>query len=134
MTWSDLSIAGQNESGFRLEIAAGASGPWNLAVDAATDATAAAAGSIAPATQRPRHSLVDIAAANYLALTFRRRMGASVVAEATGDLAGGPWLDDPVQLGAPTDNGDGTGTVTFRDRVPMDGSPRRFMRVRVTTP
>jgi hypothetical protein len=206
MTWSDLSIAGQNESGFRLEIAAGASGPWDLAADAATDATAAAAGSIAPATtrwlrvrslfsdgtgslptdpvsamtwslfqqwkndtlgnfaaadladddndglvtlleyglgtnplanssaQRPRHSLANIAGANYLTLTFRRRMGVSVVAEATGDLAGGPWLDDPVQLGAPTDNGDGTETVTFRDRVPMDGSPCRFMRVRVTDP
>lgn len=206
MTWSDLSIAGQNESGFRLEIAPGAGGPWNLVVDAATDATAAIAGSIAPATtrwlrarslfpdgtdslptdpvsattwslfqqwkhdtignvaaadladddhdglvtlleyglgmnpmadssaQRPGHTLVSIAGANYLALTFRRRMGASVVAESTGDLAAGPWLADSVQVGVPADNGDGTETVTFRDRVAMDGAPRRFMRVRVTNP
>jgi hypothetical protein len=87
--------------------------------------------------QRPAQGIVNVAGTNYLALTFRRRTGASGVstlAEATSDLITSPWLPDPVQFGTSADNGDGTETVTFRDIIPLGSAPARFLRLRVTVP
>lgn len=84
--------------------------------------------------QRPVQSVVNIAGADFLALTFRRRIGASVVVEATSDLAGGSWQTTPVQFGTPANNGDGTETVTFRDTIPVGSVPSRSMRLRATAP
>lgn len=208
-TWSDLSIAGQNESGFRLEVAATASGPWNLAANTAADATTASATALAVAStrwlrvrslfsngddslptdpisattwslfqqwksdtlgnfnapdfadddgdslvslmeyglatnplanshaQQPARGLTSIGGVDYLTLSFRRRPGASgvsYVVEATSDLVLGPWLAQPIPLGVPMDNGDGTENVTFRDIIPIGGAACRFLRLRVTAP
>jgi hypothetical protein len=35
-------------------------------------------------------------------------------------------------VGAPSDNGDGTDLVTFRDTVPLSTANRRFIRLVVT--
>ena len=85
--------------------------------------------------QRPVQSVINVAGSDYLALTFRRRTGANgvtVVVESTSDLATGIWLADAVQFGTPTDNGDGTETVTFRDIVPLGSVLSRFLRIRAT--
>lgn len=85
----------------------------------------------------PTQSLVNVNSASYLALTFRRRVGSSgldYIVEATGDLLNGPWLPEPVQYGVPVDNGDSTETVTFRDIVPIDSAPSRFLRLHITLP
>ncbi len=82
----------------------------------------------------PAQSLVNVSGADYLALTFRRRIGASVSVEATGDLINGLWLATPVLHGAPADNGDGTETVTFRDTVAVGSAPARFIRLRAISP
>lgn len=89
------------------------------------------------ASRPPSQSLVKVSNSDYLALTFRRRIGASglnYIVEATGDLVNGPWLPDPVQFATPVDNGDGTETVTFRDIVPTGSTPSRFLRLRLTLP
>lgn len=207
--WSDVSGTAQNESAFRLEIAASAAGPWSLVADAAADATSANAASLPPASMRwlrvrslfsdgddslptdpisattwslfqqwksdtlgdfaapdladddhdglvtlleyglgadllggsqaqlPAHGIASVAGENYLTITFRRRAGLSGVThivESTGNLLTGPWLAEPVQLGLPTDNGDGTETVTFRDIVALTGASTRFLRLRVSAP
>lgn len=80
---------------------------------------------------------MKISGADYLALTFRRRMAPSdvnCIVEATSDLIHGPWLPQTVQLGAPIANGDGTETVTFRDMIPTGSVTSRFLRLRVTLP
>ena len=51
-TWGDLSLAGQNETGFRLEVASAYAGPWSLAGDTAADATTATAGGLPAASTR----------------------------------------------------------------------------------
>ena len=51
-TWGDTSIAGQNESGFRLEIAANAAGPWSVAANTAADVTTGNASGLPPAAAR----------------------------------------------------------------------------------
>ncbi len=87
--------------------------------------------------QRPVQSIASVAGTNYLALTFRRRTGASavsIIVEATSDLITGPWLPDPVQFGVAVDNADGTETVTFRDIIPLGTVPLRLMRLKVTVP
>lgn len=71
----------------------------------------------------------------YLALSFRRLFLSSDLAytvEVTGGLGGNGWKAGGVQVGTPIDDGDGTELVTFRDDVPLNASPRRFMRLRVT--
>ena len=87
------------------------------------------------ASPPPQQSIVTTGGADYLALTFRRRIGStdiSYVVEATSDLTSGPWLAGPVQLGSPVDNGDGTETVTYRDLVPTASTTTRFLRLRMT--
>ena len=51
-TWSDISAAGQNESGFRLEIAPNQIGPWSIAASPAADATTATATGLPAASTR----------------------------------------------------------------------------------
>ncbi len=87
--------------------------------------------------QQPSQTITVMNGSNYLSLTFRRRSGASdvtYVVEASGDLAIGSWLPEPVQHGAAIDNGDGTETVTFRDIIPMENATSRFLRLGVKTP
>lgn len=89
------------------------------------------------ASQPPTQGIVNISGSDYLTLTFRRRIGpsgASYVVEAISDIANGTWLPQPVQLGTPADNGDGTETVTFRDIIPLGSVPVRFLRLRVSLP
>jgi hypothetical protein len=72
----------------------------------------------------------------YLALTFRRLVGAIVSVELSDDLV--TWSSDAaslVQVGAGTT--DATGlyeTVTFRSAAPFATKARQFLRVRVATP
>ncbi|MBK8479079.1 MAG: prolyl oligopeptidase family serine peptidase [Opitutaceae bacterium] len=72
----------------------------------------------------------------YLALTFKRAKGASVVAEISDDLV--TWSSAPanlVQQGSTTS--DVTGlyeTVAFRSTATTTAKPRQFLRVRVTSP
>ena len=88
-------------------------------------------------SEQPTQGMTNVSGAEYLTLTFRRRIGASdlsYVVESTGDLVLGPWMPDPVPFGLPADNGDGTETVTFRDIIPLGGVPARFLRLRMSTP
>lgn len=74
---------------------------------------------------------------DYLTLAFRRRPGASGVhytVECTGDLLAGPWRPDPVPVGMPLDNGDGTETVVYRDVVPLPAAVSRYLRLSLTSP
>ena len=89
------------------------------------------------ATPPPKQSLVNVSGADYLALTFRRRVGAgglSYSVEATSDLIIGPWLPEPVPFGTPVNNGDGTENATFRDIIPIGSVHSRFLRLRFSVP
>ncbi len=72
--------------------------------------------------------------ANYLALTFRRRLTAPDLTylPQTAASVSGPWLNTAVAVGTPVDNGDGTETVTYRDSTPLTGANQRFLRLSVT--
>ncbi|MES2476699.1 MAG: Calx-beta domain-containing protein [Verrucomicrobiota bacterium] len=81
----------------------------------------------------PSSSLVSVLSDDYLALTFRRQINApeiSYIVE-TNAVLSGAWAANAVQVGSAVPNGDGTETVTFRDTLPLDNHPERFMRVRV---
>jgi hypothetical protein len=73
---------------------------------------------------------------DYRAITFRRNLAArdvTMTVEVSGDLE--TWESGPaavVQVGAPVINGDGSESVTFRDRFPEPSMLRRFIRLRVT--
>ena len=70
---------------------------------------------------------------DYLTIRFRRpqrTIGISYHIELSTDLAG--WGDGAIMVGPPTDHGDGTETVTYRDFVPISDQERRSMRLRVT--
>ena len=78
---------------------------------------------------------MNVAADTFLTLTFRRRIGSSgliYTVESAGGIAAGQWLAEPVPLGMPVGNGDGTEGVTYRDIVPVAEACRRFMRLRVS--
>lgn len=82
----------------------------------------------------PQSSLVAAASDDYLALTFRRQTNAPelIYTVETNAVLSGAWLGNAVQVGSAVPHGDGTETVVFRDAVPLDNHPQRFMRVRVT--
>jgi hypothetical protein len=71
----------------------------------------------------------------YLAVTFPRRAVGNDLAylvEATGNLTSAPWPDTAVQFGTPLPvDADGYEQVTFRDTVPYENAPQRFLRVNV---
>ena len=85
-------------------------------------------------TGAPSGTVQNISGTKYLTLTYRRLL-------APGELtytpqSGAPiatWTGVPVLVGAPSGNGDGTETVTYRDSVPVTPAvPQRFIRLQVT--
>ncbi|MBC8011102.1 MAG: hypothetical protein H7067_13520, partial [Burkholderiales bacterium] len=82
----------------------------------------------------PAATTLRLAASDYLALTFRRRIATQGLAhevQAGGDLT--TWSSAETTLAAPPlDHGDGTETVTYRDLIPLDAAPTRFLRLRLT--
>jgi hypothetical protein len=91
-------------------------------------------------------TVTNVSGTNYLALTFIRRPAVTNMTqtvEVSGGLAG--WIAGSQYTGtnavsdtAATTELQRTGSpaesVTVRDNVPLDAAPRRFMRVRVTSP
>ena len=74
---------------------------------------------------------------NYLSITFPRRRyaGVSCVVEAVSELSGGTqWTSRAVQGGAPVSLSADLERVTFRDPLPMNRAPARFMRLRLIAP
>ena len=72
----------------------------------------------------PTASIVTVDGERYAALTFRRQKNAldlTYTVETSHDL--GPWSATAMFVGAPTDNGDGTETVTIRSEAPRANSP-----------
>lgn len=85
---------------------------------------------------RPAPSLVDDGGTAYPALSYRVRQDASEIVylvEVSNDLA--LWQSGgaiTIQVGAPLDNGDGTGTVTVRSLQSLGSNPSQFLRLRVS--
>lgn len=82
-------------------------------------------------------AIQNISGSDYLTLTFRRLVNAPDLAyevQSTSDLTNlASWTADPVLVGSPVANGDGTETVTYRDSVEASSAaPRRFLRVQIT--
>jgi lysophospholipase L1-like esterase len=74
---------------------------------------------------------------DYLSITFPRRNYADVscVVEVVSDLSGATqWTSRAVQVGPPVSLGADLEQVTFRDPLPMDSAPARFMRLRMIAP
>ncbi|MBC8008712.1 MAG: hypothetical protein H7067_01285 [Burkholderiales bacterium] len=74
---------------------------------------------------------------NHLALTFRRRLGATDITytpEVGSDLSG--WTSGPsvIEETIVEASGDGFETIRARDLTALGATPRRFMRLRVTAP
>jgi hypothetical protein len=70
----------------------------------------------------------------YLTFTYTRPIGREDVAytvQGTDDLSG-TW-SGATSVGAAVNNGNGTETLTYRYPTPLSGSPRQFMRLRMTT-
>jgi hypothetical protein len=66
----------------------------------------------------------------YQAITFRRQKSAidlAYLVETSDDLQS--WSVQTILVGSPSDNGDGTESVTIRDSTSLVASPRRFMRL-----
>ncbi len=84
----------------------------------------------------PAPSLVTVGGSQYLALTFQRASGVSVVAEISDDLV--TWSSAPaalVQQGAAVPDASGFfETVTYRSTATTAAKSRQFLRVRVTQP
>jgi len=84
----------------------------------------------------PSTGQITVLGLNYLTLTFERLTapsnGVTYTPQASADLA--DWSGVPVQMGAAVNNNDGTETVVFRDSLPLNNNPKRFLRVRVTAP
>jgi hypothetical protein len=80
----------------------------------------------------PTTAIQNIGGINYLTLAFRRKTSASdlLYTPQSGPTLG-TWTGTPVQVGTPTDNGDGTQTVEFRDSTPLNSATARFMRLQV---
>ena len=85
---------------------------------------------------KPYARTESAAGQDYLTLIFRRRLDADGIdynVECAGDLMTDEWLPDPVPVGSPVDNGDGTDTVTYRDIIPIHLAPARYLRLRIGT-
>jgi len=86
-------------------------------------------------THMPQLSTVAVAGSQWPAITFRRRKsvpaGASYLVEESADLATWQAVDQATQaVGTPTDQGDGTETVTIRGTHAL-GNGEWFLRLRV---
>ncbi|MFT4546726.1 MAG: hypothetical protein ACI9MB_000670 [Verrucomicrobiales bacterium] len=84
----------------------------------------------------PTAGVETIGLDGYLSLTFmrqRRPADLEYAIQVGSDLVG--WTEAALPVGNPTDHGDGTETLTFRDTQKMVDSLRRFIRVQmVLTP
>jgi len=78
----------------------------------------------------PAATVVTEGGENYLSLTFRRRKKAldlTYRAEVSPGLVS--WTETSLVVGTPTDNGDGTETVTIRAALPLDLDAQGFIRL-----
>ena len=86
----------------------------------------------------PTQGMMTLGGTNYLTLSFTQNKSATDITyytEVSGNLL--TWQSGvgfTVKEGPPLDNLNGTQTVLERDLIPMDGSSRRFIRLRVTKP
>jgi hypothetical protein len=74
---------------------------------------------------------------NYLSLTFPRRKNSDLrcVVEVVPEISGAtPWTNQVVQVGPPVSIDADFEQVTFRDTVPMNVAPSRFLRVSILQP
>jgi hypothetical protein len=86
---------------------------------------------------QPLTNFINVSGTNYLSVTFGRRKNADVrcVVEVVPEIAGAtPWTNQVIQVGAPVSLDADFEQVTFRDTVPMNVAPSRFLRVRVLQP
>lgn len=87
---------------------------------------------------RPVASLVREGGQDYVALTFRVRgsplatVGFQVQAAAMLGLAGTVWANTPVLSLAAGPDAQGMVTQTWRDTLPVAGTPRRFLRLQLS--
>lgn len=87
----------------------------------------------------PAHGTLQIGAARYLTLTFRRLLspppGLSYHVEESSDLQTWTPLDPAVfQVAPPVNQGDGTESLTVQGTIPLSGpeaEPRGFMHLRI---
>lgn len=80
----------------------------------------------------PYPGVVNDGGEDYLTITFRRLKKAIDLdyrVMVSDNLTG--WIQATTEIGVPTDNGDGTETVTIRDSVKLVDSPRRFIQLSV---
>lgn len=85
----------------------------------------------------PLTTFTALAGTNYLSVSFIRRKDADVrcLVEVAPDLSGAvPWSGGVVQVGPPVSVDADFEQVTFRDAVPMNAGPSRFLRVAVVAP
>jgi hypothetical protein len=85
----------------------------------------------------PMTNFTTVAGTNYLSISFTRRKNADVrcVVEVVQEIAGAlPWTSEVVHVGAPLSLDENFEQVTFRDTVPMNIAPSRYLRVRVVSP
>ena len=77
------------------------------------------------------------AGSNYLSITFRRRQHTDiqcrveVVPEISGTMV---WTNAVLEVGPPLLQEGGFEQVTYRDTVPMELAPSRFMRLKLVQP
>jgi hypothetical protein len=82
-------------------------------------------------------NLISVSGTNYLGISFARRKNADVrcIVEVVPEISGAvPWTNPVIQIGAPVDLDGVFEWTTFRDTVPMNDAPSRFLRVRVVAP
>jgi hypothetical protein len=81
----------------------------------------------------PSADRIMIGEDDYQTISFKRPqkvLGMTYQVEMSSDLQ--TWTPDPVAVGVPSDNGDGTETVTYRDPDPIGQNPRRALRLRIS--
>lgn len=94
-----------------------------------------------PTNAEPAHPVVtnvfSEAGSNYLSITFRRRQHTDiqclveVVPEISGTMG---WTNAVLEVGPPLSQEGGFEQVTYRDTVPMELAPSRFMRLKLVQP
>lgn len=86
----------------------------------------------------PRMDYQQIGGVEYLTLTFTRKSpppaDISYIVESNGGVSTSGWSPAVILPGFPSDNGDGTETITARDSQPVTEDGPRLMRLRITRP
>ena len=83
----------------------------------------------------PTSSIIEVGGIDYFAITYTRQKHAidlTYHAEIGDSLS--DWAAITTVVGAPTDHGDGSETVTLRSDQPASDDLRQFVRLRVVTP